>query len=158
MNDRFIIKAAICLVYYNIGGLATTNIERLCSGNTLPVADSKCTCPNCGEKINWFFQLPIISYILCKGRCRCCSCKIPVQSLLLEIIVFISMSLVSALCDFSPRGILLSFGGYEFIKICWIFLNGKRENDFAKEYLISLVLMTFFWLMTEFMSLMLYYS
>lgn len=158
MNDRFIIKAAICLVYYNIGGLATTNIERLCSGNTLPVADSKCTCPNCGEKINWFFQLPIISYILCKGRCRCCSCKIPVQSLLLEIIVFISMSLVSALCDFSPRGILLSFGGYEFIKICWIFLNGKREKDFAKEYLISLVLMTFFWLMTEFMSLMLYYS
>ena len=68
------------------------------------------------------------------------------------------MSLVSALCDFSPRGILLSFGGYEFIKICWIFLNGKREKDFAKEYLISLVLMTFFWLMTEFMSLMLYYS
>lgn len=155
MHDADVVKIAICMVYYHMGGLATTNIERLCSGATLPVVDSKCICSDCGKKINWFFQLPILSYVLCKGKCRSCSCKLPIRSLILEIIVFASMTLISIICDFSHKGILMSFFCYEFIKIFWVVLYGRRNNNFLKEYIISVLFVGFFLLLTEFMALIL---
>jgi len=158
MDKTDIIKIAICLAYYHIGGLATTNIERLCKGCEMSVLDSKCYCPNCKKKINWFLQLPIISYIICKGRCTGCSSKIPVNSLFLEITVFTVMTVISALNNFSPLGVLLSFVGYELIRVIYIAINGKREKKFIKEYITAVLLISVFFLMIEFMALLLQYS
>ncbi len=156
MDKTNLIRVAICLTYYHIGGLATTNIERLLKGSNMSVTNSKCFCPVCKKKINWFFQLPIISYIICRGKCLECSSKIPVKSLVLEITVFAVMTVTSILFDFSPVGVLISFTAYEMIKIIYIVINGKRENGFAKEYVISVLLMFIFFIMTEFMALLLY--
>ena len=64
MTARVIVAAAMLFVYYHIGGLATTNMLRLTSGNSLPINSSKCVCDNCGTKITPFFQsrsFPILS-------------------------------------------------------------------------------------------------
>ena len=61
--NQIIIITAFFLAYFMVSGLATTNILRLTSGNTLPVLSSKCVCDSCGKKITPFFQLPIISFI-----------------------------------------------------------------------------------------------
>ena len=34
-------------------------------------------CMSCGEQINWYDNLPLISYVLLRGRCRHCQARIP---------------------------------------------------------------------------------
>lgn len=47
-------------------------------------------CPCCGHRIRWYDNLPIISFILLKGRCRDCRAAIPTRYLVVEA----SMALV----------------------------------------------------------------
>ncbi len=42
-------------------------------------------CPNCNEKIRWYDNIPLISYIILKGRCRNCGAKISIQYPLVEL-------------------------------------------------------------------------
>ena len=151
--EQSIIILAFFFLYFNISGLATTNILRLTSGNDLPVLASKCVCSNCGAPIKPFYQLPIISYILCKGKCRSCKVKIPVDALLLELSVLVGMFFVSSFLNFSLLGVTLSFVLYELLRVVMIILNGKRESNFAKQYFIAMIAMIPYYLITLFVSL-----
>ncbi len=42
-------------------------------------------CPECESKIPWFQNIPVISWLLLKGRARCCSFRIPPRYLLIEV-------------------------------------------------------------------------
>jgi leader peptidase (prepilin peptidase) / N-methyltransferase len=44
-------------------------------------------CPNCGHQLDWFENLPIVSWIALRGRCRCCDERISVQYPLIELTV-----------------------------------------------------------------------
>lgn len=150
--DQIIVIAAFFFVYFHISGLATTNILRLTHGNTLPVLVSKCVCDNCGAAIKPFYQLPIISYILCKGKCRNCKIKIPVEALVLEAVILAGMFMLSGLFAFSFVGVTVSFLYYELIRILLVLKNGKRKTDFAKQYVIAVLAMIPFYLMTMFVA------
>lgn len=141
MLNKIIVAAALFAIYYTLGGLATTNMLRLTKGNTLPVISSKCACDNCGAKITPFFQMPIISFIVCRGRCRSCGSKIPVYPLILEITVFISMTAATLLSRFSYSGVVISFALYEIIRVAVILLRGRRAEHFIREYIIAVILM-----------------
>lgn len=153
MNGGLII-IGICISYFFVAGLSTTNILRLLKGSDLHVYSSKCSCPNCGVKIGVFNQTPIISYILNKGKCRHCKSPIPRDALYLEIAVFFGMTSIAALCSFSPLGVLLSFLYYELIKIILIIKRGKREHAFLTQYILSVLSILFVWFLMEFMSLL----
>lgn len=43
-------------------------------------------CDNCNHKLRWYENIPIISYILQKGRCTNCDCIIPISTLMIEVI------------------------------------------------------------------------
>jgi len=43
-------------------------------------------CPECGEKIKWYDNIPIISYLILRGKCRNCGKKISVQYPLIELL------------------------------------------------------------------------
>ena len=47
-------------------------------------------CPSCKNKIQWFDNIPILSFVLLKGRCRHCNIKINLQYLIVELISGIS--------------------------------------------------------------------
>ena len=151
--DQIIVIVAFFFVYFHISGLATTNMLRLTKGNTLPVLASKCVCDKCGAPIKPFYQLPIISFILCKGRCRNCRTKIPLDGLILEIVTLVGMFIVSCLLSFSFVGVTLSFVYYEVIRLLTILKNGKRDCCFAKQYIIAVLAMIPFYLMTMFVAL-----
>ncbi|KAF2960616.1 MULTISPECIES: A24 family peptidase [unclassified Thermotoga] len=36
-------------------------------------------CPSCKRKIEWYDNIPVVSYILLKGKCRYCGWKIPIR-------------------------------------------------------------------------------
>ena len=44
-------------------------------------------CDNCKKKLNWYLNIPLISWILLKGKCKFCKFKIPYSYPLIEIIV-----------------------------------------------------------------------
>ncbi len=44
-------------------------------------------CPNCKSKIKFYDNIPIISYILLKGKCRICKIKIPLRYFIVEILM-----------------------------------------------------------------------
>src|SRR5438128_10490305 len=44
-------------------------------------------CPQCGNQLVWFENVPILSWIALRGRCRCCGEGISVQYPAIELVV-----------------------------------------------------------------------
>ena len=153
MVNKLIMIAVFFVMYFNVSGLATTNIIRLTKGNTLPILSPKCRCDHCGEKIPVFLQLPIISYVVCKGKCRFCGTDIPIYPLILEISTLLGMLVISAVFKFSLIGISCSFIYYEILRIVMILILGKRDEDFLKQYVIAVLTMIPYYMVTLFSSL-----
>ncbi len=58
------------------------------------------TCPECGSRIRFYDNIPLLSYILLSGKCRHCHCRIPLRypaieamTGLLSLALFIKFSL-----------------------------------------------------------------
>ena len=53
------------------------------------------SCPKCNEKIKWYDNLPIISWLLLRGKCRTCNTKIslsyPIVELSTGLLVFLNL-------------------------------------------------------------------
>ena len=43
-------------------------------------------CHNCQHKLKWYELIPILSYIIQKGKSNCCNTRIPISYLLIEVI------------------------------------------------------------------------
>ncbi len=43
-------------------------------------------CPQCGNSIRWFDNIPLVSYLLLKGKCRYCKAKISFRYFLVEMV------------------------------------------------------------------------
>lgn len=143
-----ILASGLFFIYFHIGGLATTNILRLTRGNSLSVRDSQCVCDACGTAIPPLLQLPVVSFIVCRGKCRHCGSAIPLYPLILELAVMLGMFGISLMLDMRPAGILLSFVYYELVRIVTVCIRGKRETQFGKQYAVACVSMIPFLLMT----------
>jgi leader peptidase (prepilin peptidase)/N-methyltransferase len=46
-------------------------------------------CPSCGNQLAWFENIPILSWVALRGRCRCCDEPISFEYPLIELIVAI---------------------------------------------------------------------
>lgn len=58
-------------------------------------------CPSCGHKLSSKDLIPILSYVLLKGRCRYCGSKISPRYLLVELISGFYFALIFYFFDFS---------------------------------------------------------
>ena len=145
----------MCFSYFIIGGLATTNMLRLVKGSTLHVFSSNCACPHCGMRIGPLNQMPIVSFFANRGKCKKCKNPIPKDALLLEIVVFVGMSVISWIFHFTPFGVLMAFCYYELIKVICVLLYGRREKSFFSQYLFSFLGILPFVAILEFMALLL---
>jgi leader peptidase (prepilin peptidase)/N-methyltransferase len=93
------------IVYFFIGFLG------LCMGSFLSVIVSRLDrkggilmgrseCPDCHKILAWYDLIPVLSYVLLRGRCRYCSSRISIVYPLFELtssLVFISYFLVNGL-------------------------------------------------------------
>ena len=43
-------------------------------------------CPDCKHELKWYDLIPVISYVMCLGKCRYCKKKIPIYYLLIELL------------------------------------------------------------------------
>jgi len=62
-------------------------------------------CGSCQRPLRWFDNIPIVSYLALRGRCRQCGAPVPIRYPLVEAITAILMVLVVAI---TPPGALLA--------------------------------------------------
>lgn len=59
------------------------------------------TCPQCGHKIRWYENIPVLSYIVLKGRCSGCASPIAIRYPLIELATALLSALVVYLYGFN---------------------------------------------------------
>jgi len=67
-----------------IGSFLNVCIYRIPEGESVIYPYSYC--PECGERIKWYDNIPVISYLILRGKCRNCGKKISVQYPLVELL------------------------------------------------------------------------
>ena len=62
--------AATVLLGLCVGSFLNVVIARLPVGRSVVTPGS--ACPRCGTALAWYDYLPVVSYVLLRGRCRTC--------------------------------------------------------------------------------------
>ncbi len=67
-----------------IGSFLNVCISRLPAHRSVVVPGS--ACPKCGHRLSWWENIPLISYLILRGKCRSCGMDISIQYPLVEFI------------------------------------------------------------------------
>ncbi|BDQ35078.1 prepilin peptidase [Pseudodesulfovibrio portus] len=67
-----------------LGGLSTIFIQRWIDEQPI-LRPGRSRCPSCEKKLGWLDTIPVLGFILLKGRCRHCGASIGPQYLLVEL-------------------------------------------------------------------------
>ncbi len=85
-----------------VGSFLNVCISRLPKGESIVTPGSHC--PDCGHPIKFYDNIPLISYLLLRGKCRSCKGAISAQYPLVE-----GVTALSSLLLFSKHGLSLSY-------------------------------------------------
>lgn len=108
-----------------IGSFLNVCIGRWPAG--LSVVQPRSRCPHCGHQLAWFENIPLLSWVALRARCRCCDEPISVQYPLVELAVALLWAVVVA--HFGPTVTAVRVGATATA------LLGVAITD-AKHYLI----------------------
>jgi leader peptidase (prepilin peptidase)/N-methyltransferase len=104
-----IILLLIILIGLALGSFSNVCIYRIPKGKSILFPNS--FCPKCGAKIRSYDNIPLLSYIILRGRCRNCHAKISLQYPLVEFLTAAFLVLTylrfGLTWDFAARGILI---------------------------------------------------
>lgn len=89
-----------------VGSFANVVILRAFTGESIVLPPSKC--PHCKNKLKWYHNIPIISYIFLRGKCGFCKEKISIQYPIVEFVVAVLTVAVFLKYDITLNSFLLS--------------------------------------------------
>jgi leader peptidase (prepilin peptidase)/N-methyltransferase len=81
---NWIVLSYAALVGAAVGSFLNVCIYRLPAGES--VISPRSRCPECGSAIGWRDNIPVLSYLLLRGRCRGCGTHISRQYPLIELV------------------------------------------------------------------------
>ncbi len=85
-----------------VGSFLNVVIHRVPAGRSILAPPS--ACPACGARIRWHDNVPLVSWLLLRGRCRHCRAAIPVRYPLVELGTGVAFALVAL--GLAPAGML----------------------------------------------------
>jgi len=95
------------LVVYILFGLITGSFLNVCI-HRIPLEGSilrpRSTCPKCNSKIPFYDNIPVISYLVLKGKCRSCGQAISLRYPLVEILTAGFTTAVGTVFGMTPLG------------------------------------------------------
>lgn len=65
-----------------VGSFLTVVWDRLGTGEGIVMPRSRC--PECDHEIRWYHNIPILGWLMLRGRCYDCGARIPIKHLLVE--------------------------------------------------------------------------
>ena len=80
-------------------------------------------CPRCKNKIGWFDNIPFLSFVLLKGKCRNCNKAIGLQYFIVELLSAVSFVIIYHFYGISITSLLLLILSIYFIIIFFIDLK-----------------------------------
>ncbi len=92
VNTFFILIGFVFIIGLCIGSFLNVVILRALSNESIIFPPSKC--PVCGNSLKWWHNIPVLSYILLKGKCGFCKCKISIQYPIVELLTGILFTFV----------------------------------------------------------------
>ena len=87
------------------------------------IAKERSFCPSCKSPINWYDNIPLLSFVLLKSKCRTCGNKINFQYFLVELIAAVSFLSIYFIFGTSITTLLLLILSVFFIIIFFIDLK-----------------------------------
>lgn len=116
------ILAFVFVIGLCIGSFLNVVILRALSNESIVFPPSKC--PTCGNRLKWWHNIPILSYILLRGKCGFCKCKISIQYPIVEFLTGI-LFVAAFLKFFVGSSVLtgLNFGTYLDTIYSWIVIS-----------------------------------
>lgn len=122
----------IFLLALSVASFSNSLIWRLANNFSLK---GRSICPKCKEKIAWFDNIPLISFIILKRKCRNCKEKISYQYFLVELFVAILFlfAFFKAL-DFQYLSFLDFWSQITNSNIIWVLLR-----DFLAIFLLTII-------------------
>lgn len=81
----------VCILGLCFGSFFNVVILRTLSNESIVFPPSKC--PKCNNKLLWWHNIPVLSYILLRGKCYFCKEKISIQYPVVELITMILFGL-----------------------------------------------------------------
>jgi len=93
-----------------VGSFLNVCIYRLPRG--ISIVRPRSFCPSCGKGVRWYDNVPLLSYVLLRGRCRDCGGRISVRYPIVEAL----SSVISLL-------VYYKFGRWDLYVIYYIFLS-----------------------------------
>ena len=103
------------------GSFANVCIYRLPENKN--VITGRSSCPNCKNKIPWYDNIPLLSFILLMGKCRLCKKPIDLQYFIVELISAISFLSIYYFFGLTLAALLLLILSIFFIIIFFIDLK-----------------------------------
>src|SRR3989344_763347 len=67
-----------------VGSFLNVCIHRIPRGDSIVAPRSRCY--QCGKTIRWFDNIPLLSYILLRGKCRDCGARFSIRYWMVELI------------------------------------------------------------------------
>lgn len=101
------LEIIVFLIGASVGSFLNVIIDRLPAGRSIIRPPSHCDA--CGRRLKPFELIPILSYLILRGRCRYCGAKIPLRVLLVE-----GATGTSFLLLYLKYGLTLSWGILSF--------------------------------------------
>lgn len=89
-----------------IGSFTNVVILRAFTGESVVLPPSKC--PHCKNKLKWYHNIPIFSYLFLRGKCGFCKEKISIQYPIVELLVALLCVGTFLKYDFTLNAFILS--------------------------------------------------
>jgi leader peptidase (prepilin peptidase)/N-methyltransferase len=127
-----------------IGSFLNVCIYRLPLGKSIVTPRSHC--PFCGRAIRWYDNIPLISFVVLKRRCRNCGTPIPVRYFLVELVTALSGILILYHFSMTPAFFIYWFFTFALITVVAIDVEHQEIPDIISipGIFVGIVLMTAF--------------
>ena len=133
------ISAIFFIIGAMFGSLANVCIYRMPKNKS--IVFNRSACPYCRRTIVWYYNIPIVSFLLLKGKSHCCKKKINPQYLVVELLTAL-LFYFNAVLFTTNQAILLN--GITFFLIVIFYIDLRFPMLCLKLYILNLTFLPSF--------------